>query len=125
MNEDILNACQEVFNQKYARCIIFAESPEGEISYYGERSDENWDYLFNKAHYGFIKKFIHLFRFQDRKLEWLESYNFETEESTIPVDIDDNTFLALAKIAHEKDITINQVMVDAVKEMCKIQKETL
>ena len=125
MNDDKLKICELVFNQKYARFVIFAESPEGEISYYGERSDENWDYLFSKAHYGFNKKFIHLFRFQEGKLEWMESYNFDTDESTIPVDIDDETFLALAKIAHEKNITINQVMVDAVKEMCSIKKETL
>lgn len=125
MNKDILNACQEIFKQKYTRYIIFAESPEGEISYYGEKIDENWEYLFNKAEYGYNKKFIHLFRFQEGNLEWLESYNFDTKESTIPVDLDDESFLALAKIAHEKNITINQVMVDAVKEMCSIKKETL
>jgi hypothetical protein len=121
MNTDKIKLCEMLFNQKYKKYVIFAESPEGEIRYYGEIDDEHWEYLFN---YGNGKKYIHLFSFNDRKLEWVETYNFDTGESTIPVDLDDDTFLALAKIAHEKDITINQVMVEAVKEMC-YKKETL
>jgi hypothetical protein len=116
MNEDTLNACQEVFNQKYARCIIFAESPEGEISYYGERSDEHWEYLFNKPHYGFNKKFIHLFRFQEGELEWLESYNFDTDMVDIPIEISDEVFLAVAKQAHEKNITFNDEIINIIKQ---------
>jgi hypothetical protein len=124
MNDDKQKVCEMAFKQ-VNKHIMFAESPEGEITYYGDRDDAEWEFLFNKSVYGIGKKFIHLFRLSEGNLIWVESYNFDTGESTIPVDLDDDTFLALAKIAHEKNITINQVMVDAVKEMCKIQKEIL
>jgi len=39
----------------------------------------------------------------------------------VEVDLDDTTFLAIAKLAHEKDITFNEMCVEILKEM--IEKE--
>ena len=39
-----------------------------------------------------------------------------TELSTIPVDISNDTLLGLTKIAHEKNITLNKLIVDVLLE---------
>lgn len=42
------------------------------------------------------------------------------EKVTVPVDLTDEQFLALAKIAHEKDITFNELAEDIIRqEMAK------
>lgn len=116
MNDEKLKICELVFNKKYEKYVIFSESPEGEIKYYGENDNKEWDYLFNKEFYGYDKKFIHLFKFQEGKLEWLESYNFETDSVDIPIEITDEVFLAVAKQAHEKNITFNDEVVNINKQ---------
>jgi hypothetical protein len=45
--------------------------------------------------------------------------NEEMEE--VEIDISDETFLNIAKLAHEKDITFNQMCRDIIKEA--IEKE--
>lgn len=49
-------------------------------------------------------------------------YNININTKKIDIDIDDEDFLLIAKAAHEKDITINQMVVEILKE--QIEKET-
>lgn len=121
----VKHICQtEVIKKTF---MVFTESDIGEINYYGNTESEDWEYMFSfdRREWFSMRKIKHLhlfsFSFQD-DLEWIESRNLETDESTLPVDIDDATFMFLAKEAHRRNVTINEVMVDAVKEMCKQYK---
>lgn len=53
------------------------------------------------------------------KNEWVHLVAEKTQE--IEVDIEDATFLSIAKMAHERDITINDMMVEILKE--QLEKE--
>jgi len=45
------------------------------------------------------------------------------KKQDVPVDLTDEQFLALAKIAHEKDITINELAEDIIRqEVAKHEK---
>ena len=44
-------------------------------------------------------------------------FHLEEEEfKTIEIDIDDNLFLKIAKAAHERDITINSMINNIIKD---------
>ena len=129
MNDALFSAvkhiCQtEVIKKQY---MVFTESDIGEINYYGNTETEDWEYMFSYDRLGWFSmrniNHLHLFSFSFQDdLEWVESRNIINGDSTIPVDIDDATFMFFAKEAHKRDVTINEVMVDAVKEMCKKNK---
>lgn len=40
----------------------------------------------------------------------------------LEIDLDDNTFLAVAKMAHEKDITFNEMIVQIITEAIDNEK---
>lgn len=42
---------------------------------------------------------------------------------TIEIDLDDNTFLKLAKLAHEQDITFNQLCANMLEIFIKDNKD--
>ena len=49
--------------------------------------------------------------------EWPQSVKIGEEEfRTIDIDIDDNLFLKVAKAAHERDITINTMINNIIKD---------
>ena len=49
--------------------------------------------------------------------EWPQSVKIGEEEfKTIEIDIDDNLFLKIAKAAHERDITINTMINNIIKD---------
>ncbi len=49
--------------------------------------------------------------------EWPQSVKIGKEEfRTIDIDIDDNLFLKVAKAAHERDITINTMINNIIKD---------
>ncbi len=49
--------------------------------------------------------------------EWPQSVKIGEEEfKTIEIDIDDNLFLKIAKAAHERDITINSMINNIIKD---------
>jgi predicted DNA-binding ribbon-helix-helix protein len=42
-----------------------------------------------------------------------------SKKEDIEIDLDDHVFMELAKIAHEKDITFNQLVNDIIREKIK------
>jgi hypothetical protein len=125
MNEDKSAACLQLFKDNFVKYIIFYETPEGEIGYYGEHGNEHWEYLFNKKVFGFGRRYFHFFKFQNDTLEWVETYDFDTRKSHLAVDLDDDMFLLIAQEAHKNDITINEQVTLIMKEMLtKYEKET-
>lgn len=49
---------------------------------------------------------------ENKTVDRLSEYGYEPEKATevIPLDIEDGVFLHMAKMAHERDITINHLM---------------
>jgi hypothetical protein len=120
MNQDTINACYKAFENDCYNYVVFSESKIGEISFFEQRSTPNIDHLYTDyyATKGDRLKF-HLFKFEKGQLIWIESYNFETKMVDIPIDINDDVFLMLAKQAHEKNITINERFVEILQEYVK------
>jgi hypothetical protein len=116
ISKDTCNACLQLFNEKFVKFVAFSQAASGELSYYGEFNNERWEYLFDKKTYGKGKKFLHFFKFHNDTLEWVESYDFDRGMSHIAVDIDDSLFLAVAKEAHDNDITFNEQALRIMKE---------
>ena len=53
------------------------------------------------------------------KVEKLVREEMETEWSTVDMDITDDVFLQVATMAHEKDITFNQMVVHILEEQLR------
>jgi hypothetical protein len=120
MNDDILTLCYKAFENDCYNYVIFSESTEGEISYYGMRDNEHVEHLY-KDYYGKDRAKFHLFKFEKGQLNWIESYDFKTKMVDIPVDISDEAFLMIAKEAHKKNITFNDEVISLLKQYINSQ----
>jgi hypothetical protein len=69
----------------------------------------------------FSKGIYHLFKADmcGNTVEWVESYNGYTEMCDVPIELDDPSWVALAKLSLEKDLPVNAVLVDMLKAYVK------
>lgn len=51
--------------------------------------------------------------------------DISTQMEEVEVSIDDETFIKLAKMAHEKDITFNQLCNDIIREKMELEENKL
>ena len=117
MNEDTLNACYKAFENDCYNYVIFSESNEGEITYFCQKSTQNVDYLYTDYYSdGGKRAKLHLFKFEKGNLEWIESYIFATKMVEMQVDISDEVFMTVARMAHEKNITFNEEIINIMKQ---------
>lgn len=92
----------------------YLERHKSECAAKGIPFDVAWDDL----------EYIHLDMAEDileKSAAIVDGRDYDTRVK-VPLEIDDETFLVLAKLAHEKDITFNQVVEEAIRLAMK--KET-
>jgi len=61
---------------------------------------------------------FHLFKSSilGQTFEWVESYNGHTKMCDVSLDLDEASLAILAHLSLEKDKTVNDILVDAIKE---------
>jgi hypothetical protein len=61
---------------------------------------------------------VHLFKLdvKTKILDWVESYDPNIDEVVIPMEYSNEILATLAKISLEKNITVNQVVVELLKQ---------
>jgi hypothetical protein len=66
---------------------------------------------------------LHLFRysFKTQKMEWQESYNAKSKKCDIAMEFTDETLARLASISLEKNLSVNEVVVNLLREYIKDQ----
>jgi len=67
---------------------------------------------------------LHLFRysFKTQKMEWQESYNAKTKNCDIAIEFTDETLAKLTEISLEKNMSVNEVVVNLLREYVKIKE---
>ena len=112
----------------------FIDTFEGTTLYYVvEEIDGDYEMCFVTSHHEDYENFVegmedephvyHLFKSSvfGGYIEWVESYNGYTKTCDVSLDFDEDVLARLAQLSLERDMTVNEVLVDILGEY--IEKE--